>query len=148
MRISQENENSKGTSDRQPQKKPGQKKINYRLGLSFPKSLRILSRKYFQRLITEGIRLPCKVLFLQYSKSKPPTRLGITVSKKYGKAHDRNRFKRLVREVFRENYHEIPPGIQLNVLPRLPRTELKKEQVLLDFKLFIALLSNQIPNKE
>ena len=94
------------------------------------------------------MRLPCKVLFLQYSKGKSPTRLGITVSKKYGKAHDRNRFKRLVREVFREHYDEIPLGIQLNVIPRLPRTDIKKEQVLEDFKTFIAIASNQSSSKE
>lgn len=32
-------------------------------------------------------------------------KLGITVTKKYGKAHDRNRFKRMVREAFRA----LPP---------------------------------------
>lgn len=45
-------------------------------------------------------------------------RLGVTVTKKYGKAHVRNRFKRIVREGFRYCLGDLPAGIQLNVKPR------------------------------
>jgi ribonuclease P protein component len=46
------------------------------------------------------------------------TRLGITVTKRYGDAHLRNRFKRLVREAFRLCRHRLPKGVDLNVKPR------------------------------
>ena len=49
-------------------------------------------------------------------------RLGISASKrKIRKAHDRNQFKRLVREAFRLSKSEIPPGIDLIVVPKGPR---------------------------
>jgi ribonuclease P protein component len=47
------------------------------------------------------------------------TRLGITVTRRYGKAHDRNRFKRLVREAFRLCQNTLKPGLDLNVKPRM-----------------------------
>jgi ribonuclease P protein component len=147
MWISQKNENCQGKRRHQPQKKTRKKKTYERkysrIGFSFPKAVRILLRKYFQKASAEGERFPCKVLFFQYYKSYPPTRLGITVSKKYGKAHDRNRFKRLVREGFRELYHEIPEGLQLHVLPRLPRlpaASLTKEVICSDFRSLLTKL--------
>ncbi|HEU5115939.1 MAG TPA: ribonuclease P protein component, partial [Isosphaeraceae bacterium] len=47
------------------------------------------------------------------------TRLGLSVGRrKIRKAHDRNRFKRLLREAFRLSRHSLPPGVDLVVVPR------------------------------
>ena len=54
----------------------------------------------------------------QRPHSAPVTRLGITASRRFGKAHERNRFKRLVREAFRLAYHALPKGMDLVVKPR------------------------------
>ncbi|GAC1466673.1 MAG: hypothetical protein NVSMB9_07490 [Isosphaeraceae bacterium] len=46
-------------------------------------------------------------------------RLGLSVSKrKIRRATDRNAFKRLVREAFRLTKADLPPGIDLVVVPR------------------------------
>ncbi|MCR9163953.1 MAG: ribonuclease P protein component [Nannocystaceae bacterium] len=42
-----------------------------------------------------------------------PTRLGVTVTRKVGAAHERNRIKRLVREVFRQERSRLPPGYDM-----------------------------------
>lgn len=53
-----------------------------------------------------------------YQINNPFSRLGMTVTRRYGKAHDRNRFKRLVREAFRLSYSVLPSGLDLHVKPR------------------------------
>ncbi len=48
----------------------------------------------------------------------PYPRLGLSVSRKFGHAVMRNRWKRLLREAFRICREELPQGIDLVVIPR------------------------------
>ena len=52
----------------------------------------------------------------------PFTRIGLSVSRKNGNAVVRNRIKRLFREAFRRNQQEIPPGLDLILVPEKDRT--------------------------
>jgi len=47
------------------------------------------------------------------------SRLGLTVSRRYGTAVARHRWKRWVREAFRRQQRQIPSGLDLIVLPRV-----------------------------
>jgi ribonuclease P protein component len=46
------------------------------------------------------------------------SRLGLSVSRKVGKAVVRNRWKRLIREAFRLNREQLPTGLDLITIPR------------------------------
>ena len=48
----------------------------------------------------------------------PFTRIGLSVSRKYGGAVQRNRLRRLFREAFRLSKAELPTGLDLVLIPR------------------------------
>ncbi len=55
------------------------------------------------------------------------TRLGLSVSRKFGSAVQRNRLKRLCREAFRLSRAELPAGLDLVLVPRGQETPLLDE---------------------
>lgn len=89
-----------------------------------------MAHRDFRRVNAQGAKKYGAHLVITISPNgKGATRVGVTVTKKFGKAHDRNRFKRLVREAFRLNQTKIPQGLDMNVRPTKPAHDLTLTQV-------------------
>lgn len=85
----------------------------------FSKADRLLKRSEFIELSKFGKKIKNKQFIVIYSPSRVNrTRLGITVSKKVGKAAERNRIKRQTREFFRLNRHNISGFWDINIIAR------------------------------
>ena len=72
----------------------------------------------FQRLYhTKGVADGYLVLYARKNRSQC-NRVGLTVSKKLGKAHVRNRVRRRLREVYRLYEEQFQPGWDIVVVAR------------------------------
>jgi len=92
--------------------------------LSFPKKKRLVSNSQFKAVLANGRRLSNGVLTLYIANNDCEySRLGVSVGKSRGNAVVRNRLKRLMREAFRQNQHQIPAGFDylLMISPRWPK---------------------------
>ena len=77
----------------------------------------------FQRLYhTKGVADGCLVLYARKNRTGI-NRVGITVSKKLGKAHVRNRTRRRIREVYRLQEELFLPGWDIVVVARSKAVE-------------------------
>ena len=72
----------------------------------------------------------------------PHARLGLSVSRKFGKAVRRNYLRRLYREAFRLTRHEMPTGLDLVLIPRGP-----EQPALESLKRSLPRLVNQLARK-
>jgi ribonuclease P protein component len=83
----------------------------------FRREERIRRRTEFLRIYEKGSRIHGRLLTLFLMPSDLPVgRLGIAATKKLGGAVQRNRAKRLIREVFRRN--KIAQGFDVVVVPK------------------------------
>ena len=84
--------------------------------MKFSSSLKL--NHVFRRLYhTKGVADSYLVLYARRNRQEG-NRVGITVSKKLGKAHLRNRTRRRIREVYRLNEHLFKPGYDIVVVAR------------------------------
>lgn len=105
------------------------------LSSRFPKTHRLRKRQQYKRLVHPDHRYAGRWICIGFCCNHLEiTRLGITVTKRFGKAHDRNRFKRIVREAFRLAYPELPKGFDINVKPRSSAHEASSTDIVLDLK--------------
>ena len=89
------------------------------LPATLPKECKIRKTKEYALLRNSGKTYMGEyTLFRFFFSARQETKMGITVSKKYGRAHQRNRFKRLCREAFRLNRHQFPCGVWINISPK------------------------------
>ena len=101
----------------------------------------------FQRLYrTSGQANSCLVLYARKNRTAT-NRVGITVSKKLGKANVRNRVRRRLREVYRLNEDKFQPGWDIVVVARsraveAPFDKLTKSYLTLAKKLNLLVEEN------
>ena len=76
--------------------------------LSFTREERIAKRSDFKRTYDSGRKVFGKLVVIFWMPNTlGVTRIGITATRKIGKAHDRNRLKRWVREIYRTRRHSL-----------------------------------------
>ncbi len=84
--------------------------------------MRLLKRPQFRRVFERGRSRGDEGLIVYVCPRRTgeegrPTRIGLTVGRKFGNSPLRNLFKRRVREAFRQNIGRLPEGHDLVVLP-------------------------------
>ncbi len=89
----------------------------------------------FRRLYAKGRSYAGPVLVTYVMKNRCRTvRIGITTSKKIGKAVIRNRSRRVIREAFRMISEEVRPGYDLVFVARGKTPYVKSGVILCDMK--------------
>jgi ribonuclease P protein component len=101
----------------------------------FEKKFRLLSARDFEELKVGSSSYKKAALIVYYKRNSfNQSRIGISVPKKIGKSHDRNRLKRLIREFFRTSPYKFLGYDILLVVSwsrnLLPESSLVKEEVL------------------
>lgn len=106
--------------------------------------MRLRTRRQYLRMNHATSRHVGSFVIIDSMKNRGHSaRLGITVTKRYGDAFKRNRFKRLVREAFRLCRHQLPSNLDLHVKPRS-----KAEEVTLALMMqeMLQLLNHPCPD--
>lgn len=116
----------------------------------FEKKFRLLSASDFSELKVDSYSFKKPSLIIYYKKNPfNQTRIGLSVLKKLGKAHDRNRLKRLVREYFRQSDYKFL-GCDILFVVSWNRTiqnetaEAKEEILIKNIEEFFIYLKQQI----
>ena len=113
----------------------------------FTKASRVRRRGEFTRVFDLGLRAQGRYLTVLMAPNTAGTpRLGIVASKKLGDAVRRNRAKRLIREVFRQD-NPLPAGqgVDLVVIPRRELFDAAYASLQSDFRAVVKRCAARLP---
>jgi ribonuclease P protein component len=101
------------------------------------KSERLLKNKDFKNVYEKGKVTVSPSLILFYNKNEIGiNRVGFSISKKIGKAHKRNRYKRVLREIYTKHFNKIKKSYDFILLVR--KTD-EKDNYLSIEKIFLKI---------
>lgn len=87
--------------------------------LTFPKARRLRSRQDYARVYERRLKAGDRSLLVFADRADGKlTRIGLSVSRKNGNSVVRHRIRRLLREAYRLEQHDIPEGLDLILIPR------------------------------
>ena len=96
---------------------------------SFGKEKRLVSSKQFKAVLARNLRVSNAMLTLYMAENECGyPRLGVSIGRTCGNAVVRNRWKRLLREAFRQNQNKIPAGFDYLVMISYPPRLLSKTE--------------------
>ncbi len=99
-------------------------------GEQFPKHSRLRKRAEYLDVQRGGHKVLSRAFVgLVLARDANHTRLGITTTKRIGKAAARNRTRRLVREAFRRGWLRLPAGIDLVIIAKKSAIELDSQSM-------------------
>jgi ribonuclease P protein component len=95
--------------------------------LVFKPKMRVKKRGDFERAYRQGARARGAIVALVVCPNGlPHARLGLSVGRAIWKsAVRRNRIRRIFREAFRLSYAELPPGVDVIMIPAAPKLDPK-----------------------
>ena len=101
------------------------------MGQSFPPDRRIRKGSEFTAVLTKGRKRSCPYFTLHIlpNPSRDHARFGVIASRRVGGAVQRNRAKRLLREVFRRHGSHPSGGVDLVAVAREPIVTARLEDV-------------------
>ena len=105
---------------------------------SFPKSKRLVKNKQFKDVLANKTCASDELLMVYSVKNDCGlARLGVSIGKSCGDAVTRNRLKRLIREAFRLNQHQLPSGVDYMVMisPQWLKVKQDRKKAAKDLKL-------------
>ena len=101
--------------------------------------MRLRTRKQYQRLMHKTLKFTGQWIMADISLTSASfSRLGVTVTKKYGSAPQRNRFKRISREAFRLSYPNFSHTCDIIIRPRSKALSATMEDVRQELLKFLA----------
>jgi ribonuclease P protein component len=97
---------------------------------AFPKDFRLRNAAEFRKVYDGGVkRVSRSFVLFALKNGLDYSRFGLTTPRKLGKAHDRNRVKRRVREILRTSRTVIPKGFDFVLNPRRSANERNLEEL-------------------